>query len=99
MVLAAFIPEKFFCWAPYDEHTLLQTSVLLNGIELNPDQIGQRYRYRMNGWEPRDIDNVFNIVEQYETTYGKNDSTIILIKYSTNGHPERLWRYPNTKTE
>ena len=94
-VLAArFIPERFFCWAPYDEHSLLQTEVSILGKPLSPQEVADRYRYRMNGWEPRSIHNVFNLVRQYEQTYGRTDSALITIRYQTNGHPAKIWTYP-----
>ncbi len=95
MAIARFVPEKFFCWAPYDEHTSLNTRVWLKDQELDRKQIDQRYRYFLNGWEPRAIHNVFDIVEQYETTYGAGDSAQVLIQYSTNGHPHKKWHFPN----
>lgn len=94
ILLALFIPEKFFCWAPYDEHTHLQTEVYINTIKLNNHEVNSRYRYPMNTWEPRAIANVFNIVEQYESTYGKSDSVQVKITYSTNGRPKEQWCYP-----
>lgn len=94
-VLAAqFIPERFFCWAPYDEHTLLQTEVRISDYSLTPKEVAERYRYRMNGWEPRAVHNVFNIVRQFEQTYGRKDSARVSIRYQTNGHPAKIWTYP-----
>ena len=94
IILAWFIQEKFFCWAPYDEHTELKTVVYINNISLENHEINERYRYNMNFWEPRAIANVLNIVEQYEKTYGKKDSAEVRIIYSTNGGPKKKWCYP-----
>jgi len=95
IIYARFIPERFFCWAPYDEKTYLQTTVVLGDRILSKNEINDRYHYRFNGWEPRSINNVFDIIEQYENTYGFNDSSKINIKYTTNGHKMKEWSYSN----
>lgn len=94
VLTARFIPERFFCWAPYDEHTSMQTVVKLGKTELSPKQANQRYRYIVNGWEPRTIHNVLDIIEQYETTYGASDSAEVIVTYSTNGHRSQTWSHP-----
>lgn len=94
VLMARFIPERFFCWAPYDEHTSIQTKVKLGMKELSPKQVNERYRYLVNGWEPRAIHNVLDIIEQYETTYGARDSAEVIVTYSTNGHRPQTWRFP-----
>ncbi len=94
VLIARFIPERFFCWAPYDEHTSMKTNVKLGMTELNPKQVNERYRYIVNGWEPRAIHNVLDIIEQYETTYGAKDSAEVIVTYTTNGHRHQTWRHP-----
>jgi hypothetical protein len=94
VLVARFIPERFFCWAPYDEHTSLETRVIIGDSELDAKEVNARYRYLVNGWEPRAIHNVFNIIQQYETTYGAGDSAEVIVTYSKNGHPQQTWRYP-----
>lgn len=95
--VATTIPEKFFCWAPYDEHTLLRTKVVIDTTELTYNQINQRYRYSLNDWEPRAVHNVLDLVEQYERTYGSQDSANVIIEYTTNGNPSKVWVYPKPK--
>lgn len=91
LVVARFIPERFFCWAPYDEHTYINVSVEINGKELTEKEIKNRYHYKSRGWEPRSIHNVFNIISQYESTYGKDDNALVQVKYTTNGKKELTW--------
>lgn len=88
---ARFIPERFFCWAPYDEHTYYEISVSINDQAISSNEIQDRYRVFAKGWEPRSIHNIFSIVEQYEATYGNNEKAEVTIWYSTNGHENRLW--------
>ena len=64
VVYARFIPEKFFCWAPYDEHTYYKIKVSLNGEELSAKEVKLRYNYLSDGWEPRSIDNVFSLSQE-----------------------------------
>lgn len=91
---ARLIPERFFSWAPYDEHTRYRIEVTVDGRDLSPVEVQRRYKYRSEAWEPRRIDNVFSIVRQYESTYGKSDSALVTVTYSTNGEEERTWRWP-----
>ena len=30
LAVARYIPERFFCWAPYDEHTYINVNVEIN---------------------------------------------------------------------
>lgn len=92
IIYALFIPERFFCWAPYDEHTYIQVSVEIDGEQLTKREVKDRYRYKAEGWEPRSINNVFDIITQYETTYGINDNANVLVKYETNGNKQRTWK-------
>jgi len=94
IVYARFIPERFFTWAPYDQQTYYTISVELPDRTLSPSAIQNRYRYRPQAWEPRNINNVISIVRQYETTYGRNDSAHVLIVYETNGRPAEVWEWP-----
>lgn len=89
-----FIPERFFCWAPFDEQTVYTINVVIDGDSLSMEEVEKRYRYSPDAIEPRAIDNIFSIVEQYEKTYGKTDNAKVSITYSTNGHPSKTWYYP-----
>jgi len=91
---ARFIPERFFCWAPYDQHTWYRIEVVLGDAELTPREVSDRYRYRSDAWEPRNINNVFSIVRQAEITYGETDNARVTITYSTNGRAEEIWHWP-----
>lgn len=92
IVYARFIPERFFCWAPYDSHTLFEVFVTIDGRTLSLQETEKRYGYKMKGWEQRSIDNVFSLIKQYERTYGKDDHAEVKVIYSTNGHPEKEWK-------
>ncbi|WCO02010.1 hypothetical protein [Psychroserpens ponticola] len=93
MTYARFIPERFFCWAPYDTHVKFEVFVTIDGNTLNPEDTEARYKYKMKGWEQRSIDNIFSLISQYERTYGKVDNAKVLMTYSINGHEEQEWRF------
>lgn len=93
IVYARFIPERFFCWAPYDQHTNFKVFVTLDDKTLTTEQAVARYKYKMSGWEQRSIDNIFSLISQYEQTYGKEENASVLVKYSTNGHEEKEWTF------
>ncbi len=75
----------------------MHTEIEIDNYKLSQEETDVRYRYLMNTWEPRAVHNVFNIVEQYETTYGKKDSAKVIIKYSTNGHPVQTWQFSKSE--
>ena len=93
IVYARFIPERFFCWAPYDSHTKFEVFVTIDGKTLSSEETVARYKYKMNGWEQRSIDNIFSLISQYERTYGKTDNAQVVMNYSINGHEEKEWRF------
>lgn len=93
IIYARTIQERFFCWAPYDEHTYFEIIVKIEDEILSKEEIKNRYNYESIGWEPRSINNIFNIINQHELTYGKNDNALIEVKYSTNGKKEELWQW------
>lgn len=94
ILVAPFLPVRFFCWAPFDEHTRYAIEATVDGRALGSEEIARRYRYPQSAWEVRDIDNVISIVRQYEQTYGAGDGAKVTLTYRTNGHEERTWMWP-----
>lgn len=95
IIYARFIPERFFCWAPYDTHVRFEVSVKINDSIYRHKELEDRYHYHMKGWEQRSIHNVLSLIEQYEKTYGKMDNAEVEMIYSINGHKEEKWTYKN----
>ncbi len=95
VLYARFIPERFFCWAPYDEHTFYEISVEIHNHELTKNEIQNRYGFFAEGWEPRSIHNIFSMINQYESTYGKNEGATVRVLYAINGHEKELWKIVN----
>lgn len=94
ILYARFIPERFFCWGPYDEHSFYEVGVTVGGVPLAPGEIADRYRYPARGWEPRSVYNVISQIRQYETTYGRDEAAEVVLDYSINGHEPEVWRWP-----
>lgn len=88
------VPERWFCWAPFDEATLFEVSVTLGGRELSPAEVSRRYRYRPAGWEHRTIHNVLDMIRQHEGTYGRAEDARVTVEYSRNGAPPQRWQWP-----
>ena len=95
VIYAQFIPERFFCWRPFDNHTSYRIEVKIKEKQLELHDIEKRYRYKSEGWEPRSIYNVFSIVSQYELSYGLKDSAQVKIYYNSNGKENEMWELNN----
>ena len=93
---ARFIPERFFSWGPYDEHTRYTIDVQIDGQPLSGHEISARYRYNAGGWEVRAIHNVISLVRQYEMTYGHADQARVTVTYVVNGRPQETWTWPES---
>ena len=93
---ARFIPERFFCWGPYDEHSRYTIDVEIDGRPLSAHEITTRYRYNAGGWEVRAIHNVISLVRQYETTYGHAEQARVTITYVVNGRAQETWTWPKS---
>lgn len=91
---ARWVPTRFFCWAPYDSHSLYEISVVINDRVLSPDEVLNRYRLSQKGEERRAIAHVMNILQQYEETYGKKDQARVELTYAVNGKKEETWQWP-----
>ena len=94
IIYARFIPERFFCWAPYDIHAKYEISVSIDNKTLTEQEVKERYHYNAVGWEQRAIENIFSYIEGYETSYGKDDNAKVTIKYAKNGKPQQTWTHP-----
>lgn len=92
---ARFTPSRFFCWAPYDQLNVYSLHVTLGSSVLSQEEAVRRYRLRGYPRENRSIEHLFQIIRQYESTYGAGDSARVVVRYVTNGHPEKIWTYPS----
>lgn len=97
VVQAQFGASRDFCWAPHT--TQVQYSLQVNvGDRLLPEaEIAQRYGLRHGyGWEAHSYQNLINLIQQYEQTYGRSEQARVVLTYRINGHPPRTWSWPQS---
>jgi len=94
ILYSRFVPERFFCWAPYDEHSRYEVGVTIDGVPLGQEEVAKRYRYPARGWEPRAMANIISQIRQYETTYGRDEAATVVLNYQINGHEWEAWQWP-----
>ena len=94
IVAARFRPERYLCWAPYDEITLFETRVSVGARHLTPDEIQARYRLPDSKRDNRSWAHIPAAIAQYERTVGSADNAIVEIRYRTNGGPQKIWTWP-----
>ena len=63
---ARFVPSRYFCWAPMDSQNLYSIAVVIDGRELNPEEIEARYRQPAQGGNWQAIQHALDKVRQYE---------------------------------
>lgn len=92
-VWARFVPTRYFCWAPYDQHTFYVIAVTNRGRELSEEEILARYHIPARGFNSRSYAETIHLVDQYERTYGNGEGFTPSVRYMVNGHPERVWTF------
>ena len=94
MARARITPDRYFCWAPFDQQTKYSIGVTIGDEGLADLQIRKRYRRPAEGYDNRSAHNLFDIITRAEQKFEKYGRSRVLVKYSVNGHEEREWRYP-----
>jgi hypothetical protein len=86
--------ERYFCWAPNDYIVSYQLQVRIYGRIL--DREATRIRYRLPSYHVYQnvVTHMEDLIRQYETTYGRADHARVVLTYSTNGGPQKEWRWP-----
>lgn len=93
IIYSRFLDERYFCWAPFDQISLYEIKVEVNGVIYSKEQINRRYNLQGNGRENRSIHNVFSIIKQYEESYGREEKAVVKVIYSTNGKVKEEWNF------
>jgi hypothetical protein len=91
---ARFGPERYFCWAPYDEITKFEIAVTIDGRQLSTAEIQSRYRLPDPARDNRSYANVISLIARYEQTYGAADHARVKFHYRVNGGAPRQWQWP-----
>jgi hypothetical protein len=92
---ARCVPEKWFCWAPYDEHVQFQLEVRIDGERLSEEQLRARYRLPALT-ERRAFANIVDKLVQAESTYYDGEEAEITLRYRINGRAEEVWTWPRS---
>jgi len=94
IVYARFSPARYFCWAPYDQHTIYELRAEVGGRALTPEEVGKRYRRNWVGFDPRSPAHLWDIVEQVELRQAPERRARVTMRYSVNGRSQPDWRWP-----
>jgi hypothetical protein len=87
-------PIRYYTWAPFDSQNDFSIQTIVDGRELSPAEVLQRYRKPARGHSPRSIYEVVSTIEYVETHYRKDDRATVTVVYRTNGGPEQTWQFP-----
>jgi hypothetical protein len=91
IVHARFSEQRYFCWAPFDSHNEYEITAVVDNKVLSAKEIKGRYRLPYKSLNPRSIQHVKDIIEQYERTYGRSKPASVELKYTTNDLPQKSW--------
>jgi hypothetical protein len=102
ILYAQVTPDRYFCWAPFHAQTKYQISAQLRQKKLSEQEISARYKLitifwdptKHEWWELNEINHVFRILSQYESTYGAGEDVEIEVIYDENGHGPQTWKWP-----
>jgi hypothetical protein len=93
IIYSRFLEERYFCWAPFDQISLYEIKIEVNGLVYSPEEIRGRYNFQSNGRENRSMHNVFSIIRQFEESYGREEKAVVKVIYSTNGKSKEEWNF------
>jgi hypothetical protein len=96
IVYARFTPLRYFCWAPNDYVTDYTLTVTVNQRKLTDREILKRYRLpEPLGIYENPVEHITAEIQQYETTYGRQDNAAVELSSSLNGKgATRRWAWP-----
>ena len=94
IVVARFHPMRYYCWAPFDALNAYRIHTTVDGRELSPDEVWDRYQLRTPDINPRAIYQVLDVIAYVEDYYHRDDRARVEVIYSTNGREEQVWRHP-----
>ena len=96
IIAARLVPERYFCWAPYDEITLFEITVTLGSRTLSEEEVQARYQLPDPRRDNRSWVHVPRAIAQYERTHGARDNAYVEFRYTVNGGPPQLWTWPES---
>ncbi len=91
---ARFVSSRWLAWAPNDYTTWYKLEVSVNGRPLSAPEIEKRYQLPAEYVYQNAVQNVMDIVRQYEQTYGCKEHARVVLVYRVNGKQTQEWRWP-----
>ena len=89
-------PGNHFAWGPHTTQIRFEMQVEVDGVPLSQRDAARRYGLAWSDrWEVHAIENVFQLIEQYEGTYGVDESAEITLRYRRNRGEWRVWQFSN----
>ena len=86
--------SRWLCWAPNDYVTEYRLEASVEGRQLSPQEIADRYQIPARGVYENPAQNIIEIVEQYEETYGRTNPAKVTLLYRVSGGTAREWQWP-----
>ena len=84
-------PANHFVWGPHTTQIRLEMRVGIDGASLSRTEAARRCG--LDSWEAHAIENVFQLIEQYERTHGADESATITLRYLRNRGDWWVWRF------
>jgi hypothetical protein len=94
VVYARFVPSRWLAWAPNDYAVGYKIQAKIHGQPLTAAEIGKRYSLLSEGVYENPAQNMIDIIQQNEQTYGRNEQAEVELAYRPNGGPVQEWRWP-----
>ena len=92
IVVGRFVPERYFCWAPFEETSVYEIEASWDGKPLSEDDILNRYSLSSKGRNNRSIHHVISIIRWREER--STEPVAVRVRYWTNGGEEQRWIWP-----
>ncbi len=96
---ARITPQRYFCWAPNDYVTDYALTVTVHQRKLTESEILKRYRLpEPFGVYENPVEHITSVIQQYETTYGRDDEAMVELRSTLNGKgTTRRWAWPQAR--
>jgi len=84
--------RRYFAWAPNDYAVVYTITTYLDGRQLTPAEVQQRYEVNAHGLWEDPPQRLIDYLNRYERTYGAHEHAHVILRYSLDGHREQTWQ-------
>ena len=85
-------PRRYFAWAPNDYAVIYTIHTSVNGRQLTPHEVKERYEIKPSGLWEDPPQRLIDYLNRYEKTYGAHEHAHVVLSYSLDGHPQVTWQ-------